>query len=46
MSDAPARPADIAKLAATIERAAAALTVDEEPARFIALLEDQGEEPR
>jgi hypothetical protein len=39
MSEPKTQPADLANLAATIERAAADLALAEEPSRFIAALE-------
>lgn len=44
MSDQKVRPAELANLAAAIERAAADLALAEEPSRFIAALEASEEE--
>ncbi len=44
MNEPKTQQVDLANLAATIERAAADLALAEEPSRFIAALEAEGEE--
>jgi hypothetical protein len=44
MSESKAQQVELANLAAAIERAAADLALAEEPARFVAALEDLAEE--
>lgn len=44
MSESRIQQAELANLAATIERAAADLALAEEPARFVAALEEAAEE--
>ncbi|HEV8441701.1 MAG TPA: hypothetical protein VGT40_26740 [Methylomirabilota bacterium] len=46
MSESEPRPAELATLAATIERAADDLTLGDEPSSFVTALEAQGEEPK